>query len=167
MKIAKLDGSTIGEIADHKSLFPNTSFPKSGPDATWLAANSCAEVVVFLAFDSDTQKNESVTPYLSEGKVYTRRVTDMTNDEKAAVVTAANAEVATRNRAERNNRLASCDWVVTKALEAGGSVPSAWVTYRTALRNITAHSNWPNIRYANNSIDGSEGNSGDWPTEPS
>ena len=162
MKIARLDGSTISEIADHKSLFPNISFPKAGPNADWLAANSCAEVVVFLAFDSATQKNESVTPYLSDGKVYTRRVTDMTSDERAAVVTAANAEVATRNRAERDKRLASCDWIVTKALEAGGSVPSAWVTYRTALRNITAHSNWPNINYPD-----MEGNNSDWPTEPS
>ena len=162
MKIARLDGSTVGEIAEHKSLFPNISFPKAGPDADWLAANSCAEVVVFLAFDSATQKNESVTPYLSDGKVYTRRVTDMSNDEKAAVVTAANAAIAARNRAERDKRLAACDWVVTKALEAGGSVPSAWVTYRTALRNITAHSNWPNINYPD-----MEGNNSDWPTEPS
>ena len=162
MKIARLNGSTIAEIADHKSLFPNTSFPKSGPDATWLAANGCAEVVKYLAYDSATQKNESVTPYLLDGKVYTRRVTDMTSDERAAVVTAANAEVATRNRAERDKRLAACDWVVTKALEAGGSVPSAWVTYRTALRDITTHSNWPNLNYPN--IDGS---GGDWPVEPS
>ena len=162
MKIAKLDGSTIAEIAEHKSLFPNTSFPKSGPDATWLAANGCAEVVVFLAFDPATQKNESVTPYLSDGKVYTRRVTDMTSDERAAVVTAANAATATRNRAERDKRLAACDWVVTKALEAGGSVPSAWVTYRTALRDITSHSNWPNLNYPD-----MEGHGGDWPTEPS
>ena len=162
MKIARLDGSTISEIAEHKSLFPNTSFPKAGPDVTWLAANSCAEVVVFLAYDSATQKNESVTPYLSDGKVYTRRVTDMTNDEKAAVVTAANAAIAARNRTERDKRLAACDWIVTKALEAGGSVRSAWVTYRTALRNITAHSNWPNINYPD-----MEGNNSDWPTEPS
>jgi len=162
MKIARLDGSTIAEIAEHKSLFPNTSFPASGPDSNWLAANSCAEVITFLAYDSATQKNESVTPYLSGGKVYTRRVTDMTTSEKAAVVTAANTEVATRNRAERDKRLASCDWVVTKALESGGSVPSAWSTYRTALRDITTHSNWPNLNYPN--INGS---GGDWPTEPS
>jgi len=68
MKIAKLNGSNIGEIADHKSMFPNTSFPASGPDADWLAANNCAEVVVFLAYDSATQKNEAVTPYLQTVK---------------------------------------------------------------------------------------------------
>ena len=162
MKIARLDGSTVGEIADHKSLFPSTSFPKSGPDAAWLAANSCAEVVVFLAYNSATQTNEGVDPYLSGGKVYTRRVTDMTSDERAAVVTAANAATATRNRAERNRRLATCDWVVTKALESGGSVPSDWATYRTALRNITAHANWPDLASADMS-----GNDGDWPVEPS
>ena len=162
MMIARLDGSTVGEIADHKSLFPNTSFPKAGPDADWLAANSCAEVVVFLAYDSATQKNESVTPYLSDGKVYTRRVTDMTSEEQAGVVTAANAATATRNRTERNRRLATCDWIVTKALESGGSVPSDWATYRTALRNITTHANWPNLNYPD-----MDGNGGDWPTEPS
>ena len=122
MIIARLSGSNIGEIADHKSLFPNTSFPKVGPEADWLAANSCAEVVVFLAYDSATQKNESVDPYLSDGKVYTRRVTDMTSEEQAAVVAEANAATATRNRTERTRRLATCDWVVTKALESGGSV---------------------------------------------
>jgi len=162
MKIARLDGSTISEIADHKSLFPRTSFPASGPDSNWLAANSCAEVVVFLAFDSATQKNESVTPYLSGGKVYTRRVTDMTSDERAAVVTASNVATATRNRTERTRRLATCDWVVTKALESGGSVSSDWATYRTALRNITAHANWPNLSSPN-----MDGNGGDWPVEPS
>ena len=68
-------------------------------------------------------------PICEDGKVYTRRVTDMTSDERAAVVTAANAEVATRNRAERDKRLAACDWVVTKALEAGGSCAYLhWVT---------------------------------------
>jgi len=162
MKIAKLNGSTIGEIADQKSLFPTTSFPKSGPDSDWLAANSCAEVVVFLAYDSATQKNEGVDPYLSGGKVYTRRVTDMTSEERAAVVTEANAATAQRNRAERDKRLASCDWVVTKALESGGAVPSAWSTYRTALRDITTHANWPNL-----SSHDMAGNGGDWPSEPS
>ena len=161
MMIARLDGSNIGEIADHKSLFPNTSFPKAGPDSDWLAANNCAEVVVFQAYDSAIQKNKSVTPYLSNGKVYTRKVTDMTDEEKAAVVTAANSEAAARNRAKRDTLLAECDWVVTKALEANTATPTAWVAYRTALRNITTHSNWPNLAIAD-----IEGNGGDWPTKP-
>ena len=154
MKIAKIDGSKIGEISEHKTLFRNTSFPKSGPDADWLAANSCAEVVS-LPYNSATQKSESVTPYLLDGKVHTRRVTDMTSDEQAAVVTASNNHMSDFNRSDRDNRLTKCDWVVTKALESGGSVPSSWATYRTALRNITTHANWPNLK------------GGDWPSEPS
>ena len=86
----------------------------------------------------------------------------MTSDEQAAVVAEANAATATRNRTERTRRLATCDWVVTKALESGGSVPSDWATYRTALRNITTHANWPNL-----SSPDMNGNGSDWPVEPS
>jgi hypothetical protein len=87
----------------------------------------------------------------------------MTDSEKTAYIASQNAAAAQRNRDARNRRLANCDWVVTKALEAGGSVPSAWVTYRTALRDITAHANWPNLR----SGDMDDGSGSDWPVEPS
>lgn len=40
-------------------------------------------------------------------------------------------------RAERNGKLAECDWVVVKAQEKGTEVPEAWTTYRQALRDIT------------------------------
>jgi len=162
MRIAILDGDTIGNIADCKSLFPNTSFPESGPDADWLTSNSAAEVVTFLVFNAATQKNESVTPYLSGGKVYTRRVTDMTNAEKAAVVTAANAQVAASNRATRDALLAQSDWMVIKAQETSTTLDSDWATYRQALRNITAHSSWPNLESASMTGD----SAGDWPVKP-
>ena len=83
MKIAQLDGSDIGDIADCKVLFPNTSFPKSGPDAEWLTLNECAEVVTFLAFDAATQKNESVTPYLNaDWATYRQALRDITAHAK-------------------------------------------------------------------------------------
>ena len=157
MKIAILDGSTVGEIADHKSLFPNTSFPKSGPDVTWLAANSCAEVVTFLAFDSATQTCDGVDPYLSEGKVYTRRVTDMTSDEQAAVVTADNTAAATRNRSERDRRIAETDFMALSDVSMSAEI----TTYRQALRDITSHANWPNLVYPD-----LDGTGGDWPAKP-
>ena len=158
MKIARLDGSTIAEIAEHKSLFPNTSFPASGPSTQWLAANSCAEVVTFLAYDSATQKNEVVEPYLSNGKVYTRRVTDMTSEEQAAVVTAANEATAKRNRAERDRRLAETDFHALSDV----TMSSDMSAYRQALRDITTHANWPNLEYPD-----MDGSGGDWPTKPS
>lgn len=163
MKIAILDGDTIGNIADCKSLFPNTSFPKNGPSAEWLTSNSAAEVVTFLDFNAATQKNEIVAPYLSGGKVYTRRVTNMTNAEKAAVVTATNAQVAASNRATRDALLAQSDWMVIKSQETSTTLNSDWATYREALRNITAHESWPNLEAADIVAE----TDGDWPVAPS
>ena len=157
MKIARLDGSKVGEIADHKTLFPNVSFPASGPDATWLAANSCAEVVKFLAFDSATQRSDPADPYLDDGKVYTRRVVDLSSDEQAAIVTAANDAAAKRNRAERDRRMAETDYLAL----SDATLTSDMTAYRQALRDITTHANWPNLVYPD--IDGS---GGDWPTKP-
>ena len=83
-------------------------------------------------------------------------VREITADEIAAAITAANnAALADIHRGERNRLLAESDFVVTRALEAGDSVPSAWATYRTALRDITGNSDWPNLE------------ADDWPTKPS
>lgn len=40
-------------------------------------------------------------------------------------------------RAERNARLAACDWVVTRAADRGEPVPQVWRDYRQALRDVT------------------------------
>ena len=54
-------------------------------------------------------------------------------------------------RKERDRLLAESDWVVTKHTEAGTDVPSEWVTYREALRDITDQSDYTDIT---------------WPTKP-
>lgn len=43
-----------------------------------------------------------------------------------------------RVRYKRDELLAACDWVVTRAAERGQPVPAAWQAYRQALRDITA-----------------------------
>ena len=120
-----------------------------GQRAKW-ADGSWSKIVDTLTFDAATHKSENVTPYTSGGIVYTCRVVALTSDEIAAVVVATKL----KNRTERDMLLSACDWVAVKALEAGTSVPSAWVTYRTALRDITSHSDWPDL------------DAGDWPTSP-
>jgi hypothetical protein len=50
-------------------------------------------------------------------------------------------------RKERDRLLAECDWVVTKHAEAGTSVPSEWITYREALRDITDQSDYTDITW--------------------
>jgi len=153
MKIARLDGSTVGEIADHKTLFPNVSFPSTGPDATWLAANSCAEVVKFLAFDSATQKSEGTAPYLDDGKVYTQRVVDLSDDDLASRTAALEAS----NRSHRDRLLADTDYMALTDVPMSAEMTA----YRQALRDITSHANWPNLAYPD-----MNGAGGDWPTKP-
>jgi hypothetical protein len=79
----------------------------------------------------------------------------MTEDELTARLTAMQATgAAIDNRNRRDFLMTDSDWVVTKALEADVAVPSAWGTYRQALRDITDHANWPLLEEA------------DWPVAP-
>ena len=71
MLIAKVNGNEIIEIADYKAMFPNTSFPESGPEAEWYSLVSCLPVCVFVPYDSATQQLEPCTPYIQDGVVYT------------------------------------------------------------------------------------------------
>tara|TARA_A100001015_G_scaffold182102_1_gene202716 strand:- start:1063 stop:1452 length:390 start_codon:yes stop_codon:yes gene_type:complete len=83
---------------------------------------------------------------------YRRQTDEEIAADEAAYVAETNGVM---HRHQRNVKLADSDWVVTKALESGGSVPADWVTYRTALRDLPEHSNWPNLE------------ADDWPTQPS
>lgn len=78
-----------------------------------------------------------------------------TDAEIQAEITAlVNATAENDNRRIRDAKLAECDWVVVKALEAGATVPAAWVTYRQALRDMPDHTEWPMV------------DENDWPTKP-
>ena len=82
-------------------------------------------------------------------------IRELTEEEKIAEFTAhQNNYLSQQNRGVRNKYLAESDWVVTKALESGTSISTDWASYRTALRDITSHENWPNLEEA------------DWPTKP-
>lgn len=62
-------------------------------------------------------------------------------------------ELEANNRAVRNQMLEAADVDILRALEAGSDA-TAIKTYRQALRDITAHANWPNLADS------------DWPTKP-
>ena len=90
-------------------------------------------------FDFDTGQETSAKSYPAADTVYEEIDTDevvlrnhkwLTSDYDAAEWVAL--------RAKRDELLAASDWVVVKAQEAGEDVPAAWVTYRTALRNLPA-----------------------------
>ena len=50
-------------------------------------------------------------------------------------------------RARRDAQLTACDWVVTRAQEAGEPVPEPWGVYRQALRDVTAQADPLNIAW--------------------
>ena len=64
------------------------------------------------------------------------------------------AVVAEANRNTRNQLLSDSDWTQMPDSPLTDEAKALWVTYRTALRDITSHSNWPNLEEA------------DWPTAP-
>ena len=95
-------------------------------------------------YDADTGQETSAKSYPAADTVYEEIDTD-------EVVLRAHKWLKSRYdteewaalRAKRDELLAACDWVVVKAQEAGEDVPAAWVTYRTALRNLPAATSDP------------------------
>ena len=65
-------------------------------------------------------------------------------------------------RIERDKRLTACDWVVTMHKELGTSIPTAWSTYRQALRDLPSTAS-PTL----DPMQKSGINNVSWPTEPS
>ena len=66
-------------------------------------------------------------------------VTKPTEAELTTKWTAVKEEIILEHlRAERDKKLAECDWVVVKHTELGTSIPANWSTYRQSLRDITS-----------------------------
>ena len=64
------------------------------------------------------------------------------------------AVVAASKRDTRNQLLTESDWTQFNDSPLTDEEKALWVAYRTALRDITSHANWPNLSDA------------DWPTKP-
>ena len=59
------------------------------------------------------------------------------------VASPTDAAIAIQARAERDRRLADCDWVSLRAADAGTPVPAVWRSYRQALRDVSQQPGWP------------------------
>lgn len=136
MLIAKIENNAVVQVADYRDMFPNTSFPATGISADMLTKAGCLPVTVWKAHDNATQKLVSADPYIENGQVYTVQVADKTQDELDAEMASRAAQV----RAERNRRLAACDW--TQLLDAQVD-EAAWATYRQALRDVPTQAGFP------------------------
>jgi len=74
-------------------------------------------------------------------------------EQEAAYRTSVDNRVATSVRAERDRKLAACDWTVLTDSPLTTAKKTEWKTYRTALRDISAAEGFPHTM--------------EWPTEPS
>ena len=82
---------------------------------------------------------------------------DFQNDFKLEVESFEDRQSLLRSELKntRDRFLSESDWVVTKAKETGTNIPTAWKTYRQALRDLPASDKFPD-RY----------NIADWPLAP-
>ena len=159
MQIAIIKDNKVEKIGEHRELFKNVAFPKSGPPADWMTENSVMPVTLSRSYDPMTQKSTSVDPYIEDNVVYLHKIEALTDSEKTAAQTEANNRQAESQRTERNRRLAETDWMACSDV----TMSNDWKTYRQALRDLPTHSNWPNLKVPD--MDGSGDN--DWPTKPS
>lgn len=83
MQIAIIDKGQVIKTDHYKSLFPEVSFPTTGPDAEFLQANSALEVTVWKP-TTETQKLVSVVPYIEGQMVFTVKVEEKTQEELAS-----------------------------------------------------------------------------------
>ena len=75
------------------------------------------------------------------------------SDEETAYRTSVDNRVAASVRADRDRKLAACDWTVLTDSPLTTAKKTEWKTYRTALRDISAAEGFPHTM--------------EWPTEPS
>ena len=91
----------------------------------------------------------------SKGNIpYTAEEEAEADSRDAAWLAAADDRLADKHRVTRNDLLVASDWTHIPDSALTDEAKALWVTYRTALRDLPAHDNWPNLEDA------------DWPTQP-
>lgn len=144
MLIAKVEGQTVLEVADYQSMFPNTSFPSTGPTAEWMAENSCLPVSVWLPYDPATQYLESVAPYVNGDTVYTVQVAQLTPE----MIEQIHQNEAAQNKQKGKQILSDTDWTaipsVADPLQSNPYLTNQaeFLAYRSAVRDIVLNPTW-------------------------
>ena len=148
MLIAKVEDGQVINVSDYREMFPNTSFPDSGPDNQFMIENGCMYVNSWLPYDSNTQKLASVAPYIQIDDplnplqwVYTIAVEPLTPEE----IEQQNELKRQKNKTQATQLLYETDW--TTIPDVGNpsisnpylSNAADFVTYRNALRQITVY----------------------------
>ena len=158
MQIAIIKDNAVETMGEHKELFPNVGFPGGQPTDSWMSENSVMPLIRYHSYDILTEKLVDVDPYIESGVVYLTKVETLTDSEKTAAQTARNNRSAEDNRAFRDRLLAESDWMANSDV----TMTDEWKTYRQALRDITKHSSWPNLKAGGPGTEETV-----WPVQPS
>ena len=128
---------------------PNTSFNRNVSDEEFASYGVLP--VTYADPPSYTQRTQYLsqdeTPSLVDG-AWTITFTVMTQTSEQ--IAEYDTDIASNNRGERDFKLGQTDFYALSDV----TMSSEMTTYRQALRDITAHENWPNLEDA------------DWPTAP-
>ena len=128
---------------------PNTSFPKQIP-AEILESYGVLSVT-FTDMPSIDDRTQKIAQEAEPSLVSGAWTVGWTTSSKTADETAEHdANMAASNRSARDGLLAATDYFALTDV----TMDSNMTSYRQALRDITSHSNWPNLA------------DGDWPTKP-
>ncbi len=140
MNIAIVDGDSVLAVGSYQELFPNTSFPPSGPSDEFLEEASAMRVNLWKPYDQATEKLTPCDPYVEGEWVYTVAVEPLSDEEQAARISSQWANV----RAQRNALLLACDWT---QLPDSPVDKDAWALYRQELRDITSQADPFNVTW--------------------
>jgi len=133
-----------------EELYPDTSFPVTGPTDQWLIEHNTVQIINTLPYDQSTQTLEQVTPYRIDNQVYSVIVRDLTPQE----IQANKDAVKGQNKNQATSLLAATDW--TEVPSVSDVTQPVYLTnttefedYRTQLRLIAVNppetpvSTWP------------------------
>lgn len=138
MLIAIINNDNSIRIGHYKTMFPNVSFPSSGPSNEFLAKNNAKQISYFKTYDRETQKLVSCEPYVEGNFVYMVEVQNKTADDTNKELLILEGSV----RQRRNALLVESDWTQISDVPVD---KQAWATYRQALRDLPNNPNWPNV----------------------
>jgi hypothetical protein len=170
--MAEYRHTTTGEVKTQgqwRSHYSNTSLPRVWKAATLaglnleaVLASPAATTTAYQTSARDGVEQDAngnwVEKYVARDMFADTTETD--NDGNVVTTTKAqheaayqaglDASVAESNRTKRNTLLADTDYFALTDV----TMDAAMTTYRQALRDITAHADWPNL------------SDSDWPTKP-
>lgn len=168
MEIRNRSTGEVITTSQLKAANPNTSFPKNittevldhfgyDPVLNGAAATVTAPYGVNTRDGVEEINGQWFTRFVA-GPIFTDTTDDDGNvttaaDNEAAYRTRIDDEAAAMVRAERDEKIAACDWTVLADSPLTTAKKTEWKAYRTALRDITAADGFPHTMT--------------WPTEPS